>query len=583
MLDEIIRLIKVERVDDLPVVLAQVYQMQLPALLDQFYPTHGHWKGDLSLGDVVAVWLTFIVSEGDHCLSHVQPWVEAHLDTLTVCLGKPVRPLDLSDDRLADLLDRLADAATWAELETALNGTVLRVYEVGGDRVRLDSTSAKTYAGVSEGGLFQFGHSKDHRPDLPQVKISLSVLDALGLPLTTTVVSGNGADDPLYVPEIQRVQATLGAGGKTYIGDGKMGALATRAWIARSGDYYLCPLGGKQMPEDPLDALLAPVFGGAQPLEPVYAPDPDPDPTTPPRLIAEGYAVVVDLAATVEGRPVTWRERRLVVRSVAQATRQAQALDARLQRAVADIHRLNERKQGKKILEAPALSATAEQILAEQRVVGLIHLDLETTTQVIPQRRYGARPATCRVQHQSTIRARIDPLAVAAARQRLGWRVYATNHATLTVATAVQAYRGQYLIERSFGRLKGRALAITPLFLQTDARVEGLIRLLSLALRVLVLVEFVARRCLATIPEPIAGLYPGQPDRATASPTAELLLRAFRGISLSVVAIAGQVRALLSPLSALQHRILTLLGWSAEIYERLMAHFLKPALVLSEP
>ena len=577
-----IRLLNVERVDDLPVVLAQVYQMQLPALLDQFYPTHGHWKGDLSLGDVVAVWLTFIVSEGDHCLSHVQPWVEAHRDTLTACLGKPVRPLDLSDDRLADILDRLADAATWAELETALNGTVLRVYAVDGDRVRLDSTSAKTYAGVSEGGLFQFGHSKDHRPDLPQVKISLSALDTLGLPLTTTVVSGNGADDPLYVPEIQRVQATLGAGGKTYIGDCKMGALATRAWIAQSGDYYLCPLGGKQMPEDTLDALLAPVFSGAQPLEPVYDPVPA-DPTVPPTLIAEGYVLTVDLAATVDGQSVPWRERQLVVRSVAQAARQTQALDARLQQAVADIDRLNERKQGKKILEAPALTAAAEQMLAEQRVVGLIHLNLETTTQAIPQRRYGARPATCWVRHQSTIRARIDPLAVAAAQQRLGWRVYATNHATLTVETAVHAYRGQYLIERSFGRLKGRALAITPLFLQTDARVAGLIRLLSLALRVLVLVEFVARRCLATTPEPIAGLYPGQPTRATASPTAELLLRAFRGISLSVVAIASQVRALLSPLSALQHRILTLLGWSAEIYERLMAHFLKPALVLSEP
>ena len=216
-------------------------------------------------------------------------------------------------------------------------------------------------------------------------------------------------------------------------------------------------------------------------------------------------------------------------------------------------------------------------------MVGLVQLDLETTTQVIPQRRYGVRPATCRVRHQSTIRARIDPLAVVAARQRLGWRVYATNHATLTVATAVQAYRGQYLIERSFGRLKGRALAITPLFLQTDARVEGLIRRLSLALRVLVLVEFVARRHLATTQEPIAGLYPGQATRATASPTAELLLRAFRGISLSVVEIAGQVRGLLSPLSALHHRVLALLGWSAGIYERLMTHFLKPALILSEP
>ena len=360
-----------------------------------------------------------------------------------------------------------------------------------------------------------------------------------------------------------------------------MGALATRAWIARSGDYYLCPLGGKQIPEDTLAALLAPVFNGAQPLEPVYAPAPDL--AGPPVLIAEGYALAVDLMATVEGQPVTWREQRLVVRSVAQAARQTQALDARLQQAVAAIHRLNERKQGQKILEAPALNAAAEQMLAQQRVVGLVQLDLETTTQVIPQRRYGARAATCRVQHQCTLRAWIDPPAVAAARQRLGWRVYATNQAALTVEITVQAYRGQSLIKRSFGRLKSRALAITPLFLQTNARVEGLIRLLSLALRVLVLVEFVARRCLATTREPIAGLYPGQATRATASPNAELLLRAFRGISLSVVEIAGQVRGLLSPLSAVHHRALALLDWSAGIYEQLMMHFLKPALILSEP
>jgi hypothetical protein len=41
MIDKIIRLIKVERVDDIPVLLAQVQKMQVPALLDQFFPTHG--------------------------------------------------------------------------------------------------------------------------------------------------------------------------------------------------------------------------------------------------------------------------------------------------------------------------------------------------------------------------------------------------------------------------------------------------------------------------------------------------------------------------------------------------------------
>lgn len=153
MLNELIRLLKVERVDDLLVLWAQAHQMQIPAVLDPFFPTPGLWKGELSFGEVAAVWLTFITSQGDHCLSHVQPWVEAHLDTLTACLCKPIRPLDFSDDRRADLLDRFAETATWGEVETALNGVVLRVSELGSDRVRLDSPSAKTYAGVSEGGV----------------------------------------------------------------------------------------------------------------------------------------------------------------------------------------------------------------------------------------------------------------------------------------------------------------------------------------------------------------------------------------------------------------------------------------------
>lgn len=145
------------------------------------------------------------------------------------------------------------------------------------------------------------------------------------------------------------------------------------------------------------------------------------------------------------------------------------------------------------------------------------------------------------------------------------------------------AYRGQYQIERCFGRFKGRALSLTPLFLQTEARGEGLIHLLSLALRLLIVVEFVVRRQLAKTHSKVAGLYPGQATRATASPTAELILQAFRGISLTVVEMAGQGCGLLSPLSDQHQRLLELLGLSTDIYVRLIQHFLKPALNLSEP
>src|SRR5207249_7453104 len=128
-----------------------------------------------------------------------------------------------------------------------LNERTVRVYDLATERVHVDSTSASAYATVSDGGLFQFGHSKDYRPDLPQVKVMQAVLDPLGMPLATDVVSGERADDPLYVPCIGRVQESLGRHGLLYVGDCKMASRATRACLTSQGDSYLCPLPALQL------------------------------------------------------------------------------------------------------------------------------------------------------------------------------------------------------------------------------------------------------------------------------------------------------------------------------------------------
>ena len=236
------RLLRVEVVADLPVLWATFQRLDLPATLDRHFPAPLHWKGPLTPGEVLAVWLLFLVSQGDHCLNHVQPWVAQHQGTLSALLGKAVLPIHAHDDRLADWLTRLGAGDSFSALERDLNQQTIRVYQLPTDLVRIDTTTANSYADVlSEQGLLQFGHSKDD-PDRPQLKIAAAVLDPLGLPLATAVVPGNAADDPLYVPAIQAVQQSLGVGGRTYVGDCKMAALATRAFVAAGGDFYLCPL-----------------------------------------------------------------------------------------------------------------------------------------------------------------------------------------------------------------------------------------------------------------------------------------------------------------------------------------------------
>lgn len=99
-------------------------------------------------------------------------------------LPNPLQPTDLTDDRLAALLH----APT---------------------TVRVDSTTANGYWEVTEDGLFQFGHSKDHRPDLPQLNVMLATLDPLVMPVVVDVVPGQRNDEPLYLPIIERVRASV--------------------------------------------------------------------------------------------------------------------------------------------------------------------------------------------------------------------------------------------------------------------------------------------------------------------------------------------------------------------------------------
>ena len=122
--------------------------------------------------------------------------------------GEAVRSHECCDDRLEIVLRRLSEDTRWAAFESALNQHLIRVYDLSTERIHVDSTSVNAYTSVSDEGLFQLGHSKDHRPDLPQVKVMQAVLDPLAMPLATDVVAGGRADDPLYVPCIERVKAS---------------------------------------------------------------------------------------------------------------------------------------------------------------------------------------------------------------------------------------------------------------------------------------------------------------------------------------------------------------------------------------
>jgi transposase len=561
--------IATERVDDVPVLLAQMEKMGVAKLLDEHFEMHGNWGG-ISFGAVVVGWLSHILSEGNHKLNQVEPWAGEHVTILQSCLDEHARALDWSDDRLATVLDYLGRDEPWDRFETDWSRHLLRVYDLSAQIVRLDSTTSSSYAQVSPDGLLQFGHSKDHRPDLPQFKVQLSALDPIGLPITNTVVDGSRADDGLYVPEIKKVQKVVDRHGLLYIGDCKMAALSTRAYLVQSADFYCSPLSAVQLNADERAELLKPVWEGKQELQAIERTNEKGD----QEVIARGFYVQRTQQITGEEQAFCWQERLLVVCSLKLAAAQQRGLRERVAKAKAEVEGLNVRGRGKRrFRDQEELQKAVLSIVQRYRVEGLLTLCYQEQGEERVLRGYGSRATEVRVEREVRVEVGIDEFAVEQAVAALGWQVYATNAPMqqFSLETLVLAYRGEYLIEHDFGRLKGQPCSLRPLYLASPHRMKGLLRLLTIGLRVLILVEFEVRQKLAARGETLKGLYAGQPTRATARPTAEKLLRAFNGITLTKVEQGKDQYWHVTPLSEVQKAILELLSLPADLFARVAA------------
>lgn len=162
--------------------------------------------------------------------------------------------------------------------------------------------------------------------------------------------------------------------------------------------------------------------------------------------------------------------------------------------------------------------------------------------------------------------------AIAAAGQKLGWRVYLTNApAEVSLPTCVRHYRANWRGERNYNRLKGAPVGIDPIFVRNDDQITGLTHLLTLAVRIESLIEVQVARGLQEESKEIKGLSPGLPNKGTDHPTALSLLKAIdrQDVTLTRVELDGQRADHLSPLPEWLPDVLRYLHLSPTLYSDL--------------
>ena len=413
-----------ERVDDVALLIGQMVKMGFVEVLDQHLPRHWKQRG-ISWGWTAVIWLAYILTEGDHRKVSVEVYIQGMHHTLSHLTAQVITPLDFSDDRLSHLLKHLSKPQYWHHIERDLNARSIEVHALPQDLIRCDATTISGAHEVAAGGLVQFGHSKDD-PTRPQIKVMIGSLDPLGMPLATDVLSGERADDGLYIPIIERMRSGLCTTGLLFVGDCKMSALDIRAYLARHQDWYLSPLPLTGATAEAMEAWISEgvTKGASGELAQIFRTNDRGQEV----LAAEGYEF--ERSCGAKGSQEAWTERVLVVRSPLHAHHQAAGLEKRLTHAETALAALTPpRGRGKRqITDAAVLVEAIDLVLTAHRVAGLLSVtwekQVEQKTQYVGRGRGSLSREKRGIQktryHITHIARQEDKIA--ALRQRLGWK-----------------------------------------------------------------------------------------------------------------------------------------------------------------
>jgi transposase len=344
------------------------------------------------------------------------------------------------------------------------------------------------------------------------------------------------------------------------MGDCKMAALGTRADIVKHKDYYLTVLPRTGASAELIDTWIAEVLAGQHVLQEMY------------RINDQGervlFARVCELERQCQGQVdeelVEWCERVQLVRTEALARHHGEQIERRLRAAEAAVRKLTPapgRGQRQHRQEA-GLRAAVTAVFQEHAVEGLLQVSW-------CRQDYGSGQAGRHVRYEIT-EVRREEKKIEEMKERHGWRVQVTNapKKRCDLKGAVELYNGGWSLERDWHLVKDRPLGIQPLYVERDDQIDGLTKLLMIALRVLTFIEVVVRGRLAESGEALAGLYEGQARRQTARPTAVRLLRALARLEMTLTRVESEKGTYwsITPLPALLVQILVLLKLPQTLY-----------------
>jgi transposase len=484
------------------------------------------------------------------------------------------------DDHLGDTLDAIWEFGPGA-LQGAVTAHLLDSFGIRVDQIHYDTTSFKVFgryeaadetAAAEESGedvprddpatartpvRLVPGHSKDHRPDLNQVKGGLAVSADGGVPVLWQAQDGNRADVSTYVEYWLKVKDVVGRSDFLFVGDCKLATQDNLVTIIQQQGRFLAPL---------------PAYAGMQRQLEEWVLTNTVEDLLPRREASgkevwyRGFRRPYTLGASA-GQQCPC-EVHILCNPRLQAEKQMH-LERRLQRTQVFLEGLPKRLGKRALKSREAIAQALEATLKRYHTGDLLTYRIVATETTRKQYRGRGRPGTGAFYEEVsevhwTVEWQWLPDLIDKAKLLGGYFPLITNDSTLTTARALSIYKEQYHPEQRFRWLKGAGI-LAPVLLKQSHRIEAFFFVVGLVLQLLTLVEREAAHQIAASGKPIIGLKPNRlPDYR---PKTEALLNIFRHVTVTQVILAEHpAEIVISPLNLLQTRVLRLMGLEESIY-----------------
>lgn len=427
-------------------------------------------------------------------------------------LGKGILPSHINENVMGRFLDSLYEQGV-SELYQEIAARVVAYLELPCHSLNLDTTSFHVdgqYEHDVDAQAIHItrGYSRDHRPDLNQVVLSLITENQAGIPLYMQAVSGNANDTDTFKKTVKsHLKSLKEAYHNTYfIADSALYTEETIQSLAEQNQLFITRVPQK---------LKAAKVILSKATEVAWT------------ELENGYAGV-----WFDSNYGALQQRWLLIKSTQAKSREKHILDAAIskktKRAVIDFKKLMRQE-----FTCDADAHKAIQLWLEKREFIRIH-DLEITRH--EKRTKRGRPGlndAVVITFQIVGSIATDLSLRNESQQANGLFILGTNDLSkdLSMQFLLDEYKSQQAVERGFRFLKSPDFLTSSLFLKKPERIEALLMIMTCSLMVYAGIEHLIRKRLAKTKT----FFPDMKKKPTQRPTARWVFFCFQGISVLVI------------------------------------------------